>query len=117
MSDKQATTPVVSIKPRVGERLRYYVAFLKDRAAKMDEPEDNLTELMTEAALLIEQLQSKLSESSANHAHDWQPDGGVLRFESHPGGEAAHVHTTCAKCGARAWFLEYQWELLAKGCA
>lgn len=50
-------------------------------------------------------------------SHDWQPDGGVLRFESHPGGEAPHVHTTCAKCGARAWFLEYQWELLAKGCA
>lgn len=49
-------------------------------------------------------------------AHDWQPDGGVLRFESHPGGEAPHVHTTC-KCGARAWFLEYQWELLSKGCA
>lgn len=49
--------------------------------------------------------------------HDWKPDGGVLRFESHPGGEAPHVHTTCAKCGARAWFLEYQWELLAKGCA
>ena len=48
--------------------------------------------------------------------HDWQPDGGVVRFESHPHGEAPHVHTTCAQCGARAWFLEYQWELLAKGC-
>ena len=49
--------------------------------------------------------------------HDWQPDGGVVRFESHPHGEAPHVHTTCSKCGARAWFLEYQWELLSKGCA
>lgn len=49
--------------------------------------------------------------------HDWQPDGGTLRFESHPNGEAPHVHTTCATCGARAWFLEFQWELLTKGCA
>lgn len=45
-------------------------------------------------------------------SHDWQPDGGVVRFESHPHGEAPHVHTTCSKCGARAWFLEFQWELV-----
>ena len=49
-------------------------------------------------------------------SHDWQPDGGVLRFESHPGGEAPHVHTTCSKCGGRAWFTEFQLELLTKGC-
>lgn len=56
-------------------------------------------------------------ETSVAEDHDWQPDGNTLKFESHPGGEALHVHTTCTKCGARAWFLEYQWELLSKGCA
>lgn len=65
-------------------------------------------------------LESGVTASAAtpvtNTSHDFEPDGGVLRFECHPGGEAPHVHTTCSKCGARAWFLEYQWELLAKGC-
>lgn len=68
---------------------------------------------------LIEKLWASPSHerTSEPQGHDWQPDGGVLRFESHLGGETPHVHTTCAKCGARAWFLEYQWELLSKGCA
>lgn len=53
----------------------------------------------------------------ARLAHEWKPDGGALKFESHPHGEAPHLHTTCAQCGARSWFLEFQWELLSKGCA
>ena len=53
----------------------------------------------------------------ATNGHDWQPDGGKLAFESHPGGEAPHVHATCSKCGGRAWFTELQWEMLGKGCA
>ena|ERR1700740_2783140 len=68
--------------------------------------------LLTEAAIA---LKTQHSESAATE-HDWRPDGDILKFESHPGGESPHVHTTCSKCGARAWFLEYQWELLAKGC-
>lgn len=54
--------------------------------------------------------------ASAIRPHDWQPDGGVLHFESHPGCEAPHVHATCSHCGGRAWFTELQWEMLGKGC-
>lgn len=81
------------------------------------------TELPADAAPfdMMAELKKRLAPPSAERAqepgHDWQPDGGVLRFESHPHGEAPHVHTTCAKCCARAWFLEFQWALLAKGCA
>ena len=67
---------------------------------------------------VINELTKQIQERDARlaKAHTWEPDGGVLRFESHPGCEDPHVHTTCAKCGARAWFPEHQWELLAKGC-
>lgn len=72
-------------------------------------------EMKLEAEEMLRVLRSLVIPST--HVHDWKPDGGVLKFESHPNGEAPHVHTTCAKCGARAWFLEYQWELLDTGCA
>jgi hypothetical protein len=53
---------------------------------------------------------------SLDEEHAWIPDGGALRFESHQGGEAPHLHTTCKKCGERTWFTERQWALLSKGC-
>jgi hypothetical protein len=53
---------------------------------------------------------------SLDEEHAWIPDGGSLRFESHQGGEAPHLHTTCKKCGERTWFTERQWALLSKGC-
>lgn len=71
-------------------------------------------EMKLEAEEMLRVLRSLLIPST--QVHDWKPDGGVLKFESHPNGEAPHVHTTCSQCGARAWFLEYQWALLTKGC-
>lgn len=72
-------------------------------------------------AILLEEQATERSSMEAftrslDEEHAWQPDGGMLRFESHPGGEAPHVHTTCKKCGERAWFTEHQWGLLSKGC-
>lgn len=60
----------------------------------------------------------RLSEfrRSLDEEHAWQPDGGKVTFESHPGGEVPHLHATCSKCQARTWFTEDQWGLLAKGC-
>lgn len=76
---------------------------------------------LAEAKQLVESYRAlcdQVSDPSATLPipHDWQPDGGKVTWESHPGGEAPHVHTTCSKCGARAWFLEFHWELLSKGC-
>lgn len=82
-----------------------------DDEQRVDFADRVVTFLPSAIAPTMEEFRRSLDEE-----HAWQPDGGVLRFDSHPGGEAPHVHTTCAKCGARTWFTEHQWALLAKGC-